>query len=182
MKKRHAQHIWHEWLTLCERPISGIARDANRDAYGSVDEIDIEPMNSDYGPDEIRSAMEFVSCKTCQRSLTLARRLDELEVRSPPQSRVRRRDCEQQDSHRVVTPDKMHSTSRYYMNTNPHLQCDYDIYGIHKAYCRHIPATDRRISLGQFNDCHGAVKEAERRGYQVYACYYCCRDCYKPTF
>ena len=182
MRKRHAQHIWREWLTLCERPISGIAWDADRYASGSVDEDDVEPMNSDYSPDEIRSTMESVSCKTCQRSRTLARRLEELETRIQTQSKVRRHEFERKGSRRAAVSDKMLSSAQYFVNTYPHLQSEEDIYGIHKAFCRFVTATDRRICLGQFNDCHGAVKEAERLGYQVYACYYCCRDCYNPTF
>ena len=177
----HAQNIWCEWLTSCGRDIRGISWDVDRAAHHPVDLEDVVHINRDDSAEQIRSAMELVTCGICQRSQTVARRLEELEVRTPPQSRVRRRECERQDSGRAATPDKTHVTAHYFVNTYPHLHSEEDIYGIHKDFCRYVPATDRRISLGQFNDCHGAVKEAEIRGYLVYACYYCCRDCYKPT-
>ncbi|MCY3772791.1 MAG: hypothetical protein OXG98_12345 [Gemmatimonadetes bacterium] len=75
----HASHIWIDFVTLCERPIRGMDRDADLAAYRAVDACNVVFLNESDTADQLDRKMHLVTCRVCQRSRALARRLDDLE-------------------------------------------------------------------------------------------------------
>jgi len=51
---------------------------------------------------------------------------------------------------------------------------------VHEYSCSGLPEPENREDLGEFSDCHGAVKEAKNRGYsKVDGCIHCSPSCHK---
>lgn len=65
----------------------------------------------------------------------------------------------------------------YYMNAGPFMDGDRAMHMVHRAGCRFLPVPSRRVVLGTFLDCRGAMAHGEQRGYAVYGCYFCCPKC-----
>jgi len=61
----------------------------------------------------------------------------------------------------------------YYVNKNAQANGDHEV---HVNGCSRMP-TDR-LSLGDFESCHGAVAEAKKTYPQSNGCYYCCKACH----
>jgi hypothetical protein len=64
---------------------------------------------------------------------------------------------------------------KYYVNTNAQSNGDNEV---HVEGCRYMPASENRKSLGEYSNCHDAVKEAKREYKKANGCYYCCNDCH----
>ncbi len=63
----------------------------------------------------------------------------------------------------------------YYVNKNAQLNGDHEV---HKEGCSFLPKEENRKHLGEFNNCHDAVKEAKKHYTLVNGCYYCSKDCH----
>ncbi len=67
--------------------------------------------------------------------------------------------------------------ANYYVNKNAQNNGDHEV---HKQGCSRMPANANREYLGDFSDCHSAVKAAKNKGYtSADGCYYCCNPCHK---
>ena len=64
----------------------------------------------------------------------------------------------------------------YYVNTNAQSNGDHEV---HKSGCSYMPSDKNRMYLGQFESCHGAVREAKTHYNQVDGCAHCCEECHK---
>lgn len=65
--------------------------------------------------------------------------------------------------------------ARYYVNKNAQANGDHEV---HTLACDRLPDEKNRIYLGDFRECHEAVKEAKKYFYQVNGCYWCSRACH----
>jgi len=63
----------------------------------------------------------------------------------------------------------------YYVNKNE----NDGYHEVHNDSCQHLPEVANRVHLGQFSNCHDAVKEAKKTYENSDGCYYCCPDCNK---
>lgn len=63
----------------------------------------------------------------------------------------------------------------YYVNKNAQANGDHEV---HKSGCQFMPAAENRIYLGDFADCHAAVREAKKHYKQSNGCYYCAKPCH----
>jgi hypothetical protein len=52
---------------------------------------------------------------------------------------------------------------------------------VHKKGCPLMPEIDNRIPLGRFLHSKKAMKEANRYFLRVNGCYFCNKECYKPS-
>lgn len=64
----------------------------------------------------------------------------------------------------------------YYVNKNEQANGDHEV---HKATCDRLPEPENRLSLGDFTNCHDAVREAKKHYRQSDGCYYCSPECHK---
>lgn len=64
---------------------------------------------------------------------------------------------------------------KYYVNDKAQSNGDHEV---HDEYCRYLPAVQNRTYLGEFSNCHNAVREAKKHYSQVNGCYYCSRPCH----
>lgn len=64
--------------------------------------------------------------------------------------------------------------SRYYVNTTQQINGDHEV---HKDGCYWLTLVQHPEYLGEFANCHGAVAEARRRGYNANGCIHCCLAC-----
>ena len=65
--------------------------------------------------------------------------------------------------------------ARYYVNKNAQPNGDHEV---HREGCAWMPEEQNRIYLGQFDSCHGAVREARKHYSQVNGCFYCSNACH----
>lgn len=63
----------------------------------------------------------------------------------------------------------------YYVNKNAQTNGDHEV---HKSGCSWLPEPENRIYLGNFNNCHAAVRKARDHYSQVNGCYYCSIQCH----
>lgn len=63
----------------------------------------------------------------------------------------------------------------YYVNKKVQANGDHEV---HKSGCSYMPSEENRMSLGNFDSCEPAVKEAKKTYSKANGCYYCCRDCH----
>lgn len=63
----------------------------------------------------------------------------------------------------------------YYVNKNAQLNGDHEV---HKSGCSYIPEEYNRLYLGDFSNCHDAVREAKKYYHQSSGCYYCSYACH----
>jgi hypothetical protein len=63
----------------------------------------------------------------------------------------------------------------YYVNKNEQSNGDHEV---HREGCSWMPAAQNRLYLGEFQTCHGAVREARKYYGQVNGCYYCSNACH----
>lgn len=63
----------------------------------------------------------------------------------------------------------------YYVNKNVQLNGDHEV---HKFGCTYMPTDSNRIALGNFENCHDAVREAKKHYTQVNGCYFCSSECH----
>lgn len=63
----------------------------------------------------------------------------------------------------------------YYVNKKAQANGDHEV---HKAGCEWMPDKENRIYLGDFSNCHAAVREAKRYYSQSNGCYYCSIECH----
>lgn len=67
----------------------------------------------------------------------------------------------------------------YCVNSNAQANGDHEVHETSPNTCGYLPSPVNQIDLGWHSDCHGAVKEAKRRGYNTAnGCYYCCKPCH----
>lgn len=64
---------------------------------------------------------------------------------------------------------------RYYVNDNAQANGDHEV---HQSGCSWLPEPHNRTSLGVFETCPPAVREARKHYTQVNGCYYCSRSCH----
>ena len=65
--------------------------------------------------------------------------------------------------------------AKYYVNKNAQANGDHEV---HKSGCQFMPKPENRIYLGDFANCHDAVREAKRHYRQSNGCYFCSRPCH----
>ena len=65
--------------------------------------------------------------------------------------------------------------AKYYVNKNAQANGDHEV---HKDGCSFMPHVDNRKYLGEFDSCHGAVREAKKTYPTANGCYYCCNECH----
>jgi len=63
----------------------------------------------------------------------------------------------------------------YYVNTRVQPNGDHEV---HKQGCSSMPEEGNRILLGDFANCHDAVRKAKEYYSQVNGCYYCSNECH----
>ncbi len=63
----------------------------------------------------------------------------------------------------------------YYVNKNAQTNGDHEV---HKTGCSYMPDAGNRLYLGDFNNCHDAVREAKKHYAQSNGCYYCSPECH----
>jgi len=63
----------------------------------------------------------------------------------------------------------------YYVNKNAQANGDHEV---HKSGCSFMPAPENRKYLGNFNSCHGAVKEAKKHYARSNGCFFCSNACH----
>ena len=63
----------------------------------------------------------------------------------------------------------------YYVNKNEQSNGDHEV---HKVGCIHIPDVNNRILLGDFSNCHDAVRAAKQIYVNSDGCYYCSNECH----
>jgi len=63
----------------------------------------------------------------------------------------------------------------YYLSLKP--KRDKGTNAVHKSSCRHLPRPKNRKHLGNFLNCKGAVREAEKFVEKPNGCCYCSRLC-----
>jgi hypothetical protein len=64
---------------------------------------------------------------------------------------------------------------RYYVNKNAQPTGEHEV---HTISCRYKPLSENCIYLGEFSNCHDALREARRYYDNVDGCYYCCNQCH----
>ena len=64
---------------------------------------------------------------------------------------------------------------RYYVNKNAQDNGDHEV---HKEGCTHMPDEPNRVDLGQFSNCHDAVREAKKHYAKSNGCIHCSRECH----
>ena len=65
--------------------------------------------------------------------------------------------------------------ANYYVNKNAQSNGDHEV---HRWDCSRIPAESNRLYLGDFPNCHGAVREAKKAYSQSNGCFYCSKECH----
>lgn len=65
--------------------------------------------------------------------------------------------------------------ARYYVNTNAQANGDHEI---HRSECLYMPEPANRKYLGDFSNCHDAVREAKKTYPTADGCYYCSPACH----
>ena len=60
--------------------------------------------------------------------------------------------------------------ARYYVNRNAQANGDHEV---HKSGCDRMPDEENRKYLGDFSNCHDAVREAKKTYLQSNGCFYC---------
>jgi len=63
----------------------------------------------------------------------------------------------------------------YYVNKNAQANGDHEV---HKSDCDYMPSQENRQYLGDFSNCHDAVREAKKYYSQSNGCYYCSPECH----
>jgi len=63
----------------------------------------------------------------------------------------------------------------YYVNKNAQVNGDHEV---HKSGCSYMPSIENRMYLGDFSNCHDAVREAKKTYPQSNGCYYCSYACH----
>jgi len=63
----------------------------------------------------------------------------------------------------------------YLVNKNAQYNGDHEV---HKEICGHLPNPENRKHLGNFTNCHDAVRKAKEYDSKADGCYYCCNDCH----
>ena len=65
--------------------------------------------------------------------------------------------------------------ARYCVNKNAQSNGDHEV---HTDGCSWLPDAANRLYLGDFSNCHGAVREAKKHYSQSNGCAYCCAACH----
>lgn len=65
--------------------------------------------------------------------------------------------------------------AQYYVNRNQQPNGDHEV---HESTCFYLPSEQNRIWLGEFESCHGAVRQAQNYFVQVNGCYHCSIACH----
>lgn len=63
----------------------------------------------------------------------------------------------------------------FYVNMNVQANGDHEV---HTSDCYWLPEKDNRISLGRFDNCRDAVKEAKKYYLQSNGCKHCSEPCH----
>ena len=63
----------------------------------------------------------------------------------------------------------------YYVNKNAQANGDHEV---HKSGCSYMPNTENRKYLGDFSNCHDAVREAKKTYPTADGCAYCSPECH----
>jgi len=63
----------------------------------------------------------------------------------------------------------------YYVNKQAQANGDHEV---HTSDCPYLPSVQNRLYLGQFSNCHEAVREAKKHYPQSNGCYYCSKECH----
>lgn len=63
----------------------------------------------------------------------------------------------------------------YLVNKNAQYNGDHEV---HKDTCSYLPNPENRKYLGNFSNCHDAVREAKKYDFEADGCYYCCNECH----
>lgn len=63
----------------------------------------------------------------------------------------------------------------YLVNKNAQSNGDHEV---HKETCSYLPNPENQKYLGNFSNCHDAVREAKKYDKDADGCYYCCNECH----
>lgn len=63
----------------------------------------------------------------------------------------------------------------YHVNKNAQPTGEHEV---HKNGCSHEPEPGNQLHLGDFPNCHDAVKEAKKHYDDVDGCFYCSEECH----
>jgi len=63
----------------------------------------------------------------------------------------------------------------YYVNKNAQSNGDHEV---HSSGCSHMPDQSNQKYLGNFSNCHDAVREAKKYYPQSNGCYHCSLECH----
>ena len=63
----------------------------------------------------------------------------------------------------------------YYVNINAQATGEHEV---HTTGCPEPPDAENRRSLGDFSNCHDAVREAKKYYDNVDGCFYCSKECH----
>lgn len=68
----------------------------------------------------------------------------------------------------------------YYLNLTPKNEEGIIHYEVHEDNCTWLSGVKDREKLGNFRDCHGAIKEAQRRysDWRIDGCKHCSPECH----
>ncbi|POZ88468.1 hypothetical protein AA80_05955 [Petrotoga sibirica DSM 13575] len=68
----------------------------------------------------------------------------------------------------------------YYLNLTPKYEEGIIHYEVHEDNCTWLSGVKDREKLGNFRDCHGAIKEAQRRysDWRIDGCKHCSPECH----
>ncbi|PKM43782.1 MAG: hypothetical protein CVV05_13045 [Gammaproteobacteria bacterium HGW-Gammaproteobacteria-1] len=65
--------------------------------------------------------------------------------------------------------------TKYYVNTNAQDSGDHEV---HEEGCSFMPAPQHQKYLGNFTNCHDAVREARKYYPSADGCFYCSKACH----
>ena len=65
--------------------------------------------------------------------------------------------------------------ARYYVNKNAQSNGDHEV---HKSGCIRMPDESNRLYLGDYTNCHAAVRQAKGFYPQSNGCYFCSNECH----
>ncbi|MCI5211671.1 MAG: hypothetical protein D3910_23470 [Candidatus Electrothrix sp. ATG2] len=67
--------------------------------------------------------------------------------------------------------------AKYYVNDKTHTNPNND-HEVHTSTCHVLPSAANRTYLGEFTNCHDAVRQAKTIYTKVDGCIHCCKACH----
>jgi hypothetical protein len=64
--------------------------------------------------------------------------------------------------------------AKYCVNKKAQANGDHEVH----TNCNYLPDAQNQLYLGEFSNCHDAVREAKKHYHQVNGCFFCCNPCH----